>query len=60
VTNFWNLDDLRGIAEGKVNLLHTRLRQSLFQQFEKFCDPPITTFILDMGYNFAKLRFNGS
>jgi hypothetical protein len=28
---------LRGISEGKVNLLHTMLRQSLFQQVERFC-----------------------
>jgi hypothetical protein len=30
-----DLDDLRGISEGKVNLLNKRLRQSLFQQAEK-------------------------
>lgn len=27
-----DVDDLRGISEGTVNLLNTRLRQSLFQQ----------------------------
>src|SRR6266566_4169963 len=33
-----DLDDLRGISEGKVNLLNKRLRQSLFQQAELIPD----------------------